>query len=147
MGGYANNSADIWVWIMHFIIKSRAWTLVGHFVYNIMTDEICPQQSQSSSTAVHSLTRWPAVPQSCHAAFTVFDLCLFLWQHQCLMYWKGFVLIIDTCIYLKAMKTMYLCWFTWFPFSKVVFILPQIIYFIWSAAGLYKEITQLLNIS
>lgn len=56
MRGYANNVVDIWAWIMHFIIRSGTRTLLGNIVCIIMTDGICQQQSQSSSTAVHSLT-------------------------------------------------------------------------------------------
>lgn len=37
-GGYANNSADIQVWIMHFIIGNRTETLAGPIVFIHLTD-------------------------------------------------------------------------------------------------------------
>lgn len=64
----ANYLADIRGWIMHSVIRSGTWALVGNKVYIAVTDGIRRQQSQSSSSAVHSLTPWTAVPKSCRAS-------------------------------------------------------------------------------
>lgn len=69
----ANYLADIQGWIMHLVIRSGTWALVGNMVYIIVTDGIRQQQSQSSSSAVHSLTPWPAVPKSCRALSAFYD--------------------------------------------------------------------------
>lgn len=69
----ANYLADIQGWIMHLVIRSGTWALVGNRVYIIVTDGIRQQQSQSSSSAVHSLTPWPAVPKSCRALSAFYD--------------------------------------------------------------------------
>lgn len=69
----ANYLADIQGWIMHLVIRSGTWALVGNTVYIIVTDGIRQQQSQSSSGAVHSPTPWTAVAKSCRALSAFYD--------------------------------------------------------------------------
>lgn len=56
----ANYLADIQGWIMHLVIRSGTWALVGNTVYIIVTDGIRQQQSQSSPSAARWLAPWTA---------------------------------------------------------------------------------------
>lgn len=69
----ANYLADIQGWIMHLVIRSGTWALVGNTVYIIVTDGIRQQQLQSSSSTVYLLTPWTAVPKSCRALSAFYD--------------------------------------------------------------------------